>query len=71
VNINTDPADTGGERLLYTAQQAARLLSVPVARVYALIQDGDLPTVTLGPGLRRIVAEDLRRFAYTLPRLKE
>ena len=53
------------ERYLYTAEEAAALLSIGRQTLYELIIDGRLPSVTIDH-LLRIREEDLRAFVRYL-----
>lgn len=59
----TPPAD--GERLLYTVDEAARLLSVSRSYVYVLFRAGLLRPVKLGAATR-VARAELMRFAAAL-----
>jgi excisionase family DNA binding protein len=49
------------DRLLYRPQEVAGLLGISRARVYHLIQTGDLPAVRIG-GTIRVPADSLRNW---------
>lgn len=51
--------------LLYTKEDAARLMRISPRQVDRLIKDGALPAVRLGRA-RRIVASDLQEYVQTL-----
>lgn len=52
-------------KLLYTAEEAAEVLSIGRTRVFALMASGDLPSVKVGKS-RRITAESLEQYVARL-----
>lgn len=54
------------DRLLYTVESAARLLSISRATCYRLIRAGELESVTVGERARRISAAALIDFVARL-----
>lgn len=50
--IEAQPANPDGERLVWTVEEAGRLLGISRAHAYDLVARGDLPSIRLG---RRIV----------------
>ncbi len=52
-------------RLLFTVNEAARILSLSRPFIYRLIQRGEIASLKVG-GLRRIALEDLQKFVAQL-----
>lgn len=50
------------EVMLATVPQAAQLLAISERHVWALIKNGELPSIHIG-GSRRVEVDELRRFA--------
>jgi excisionase family DNA binding protein len=53
------------EQLLYTAEEAAEVLTVSRSTIYDLMREGKLPSVKIGRA-RRIPVHALRRFVDDL-----
>ena len=53
------------DRLLIRPEEAARLLAVGRTRLYAMLQSGELPSITIGRS-RRILRADLEGWVANL-----